>query len=352
MQTEHRRADGQIRPRPTLKDVAERSGYALRTVKKVMGGEPNVRERTREAVLRAAEELHYTRNRAASALARNRQVKLAVVYSQTTDAYFPEVEQGFRQCHKELVDFGLDLEFHITRQLGWQAQKPLLDALLADDSIRGVVVQPFSANQLNSEINALVAAGKPVVTFGADAPDSQRLCYVGPDAYRSGRIGGQILANYVGKRGKVFVINQGFDHMQTRQRCRGFRDRMTEHYPNIQTFEMNLPENSNLYYDTVHSIVTHEDVAGIFCTDANTSVAGRVLRDLHRQDIALVGFDLSTEGIELMRGGFIKVIIEQKPESFSYLALRLLFQYITEGKVPEVINKTPLYIMTSECIED
>ncbi len=337
--------------RPTLKDVAEKSGYALRTVKKVMGGEPNVRDKTREAVLRAAEELQYTRNRAASALARNQRVKLAVVYSQTTEAYFPEVEQGFRQCFKEYVDFGLSLEFCITRQRGWQAQKPLLDALLTREDIQGVVVQPFSATMLNGSIDALVSAGKPVVTFGADAPDSRRLCYVGPDAYKSGRIGGQILANYVGKRGKVFVINQGEDHMQTRERCRGFLDRMREHYPNIQAFEMNLPDNSNLYYDTVHSIVSNETVAGIFCTDANTCVAGQVLKDLGERDIALVGFDLSADGIALMREGFIKVIIEQKPEVFSHLATRILFRYIAEGKQPEPMNNTPLYIMTSECID-
>ena len=139
--------------------------------------------------------------------------------------------------------------------------------------------------------------------------------------------------------------------MQTRERCRGFLDRMREHYPNIQAFEMNLPDNSNLYYDTVHSIVSNETVAGIFCTDANTCVAGQVLKDLGERDIALVGFDLSADGIALRREGFIKVIIEQKPEVFSHLATRILFRYIAEGKQPEPMNNTPLYIMTSECID-
>ncbi|MCI8526287.1 MAG: substrate-binding domain-containing protein [Oscillospiraceae bacterium] len=336
--------------RPTLSDVAERSGYALRTVKKVMSGSANVRPYTRDAVLRAAEELHYTRNRAASALARRQQVRLAVIYSQTTDAYFPEVERGFRRCAGDLMDLGLSLEFHIARQRGWQAQRPLLEALLDRDDVHGVVLQPYSVSQVNDCINALAEAGKPVVTFGADAPESHRLCYVGPDAYRLGRIGGQILANYVGKRGKVFIINQGNDHMQTRERCRGFLDRVAEHYPNIQAFEVNLPENSSLYYELVRGIVENEDVAGLFCTDANTVVAGQVLKDLHAQDIALVGFDLSESGVALMNEGYIKVVIEQKPETFSYEAASVLFRHITEHYRPESINNTPMYIMTSECI--
>jgi len=336
--------------RPTLNDVAERSGYALRTVKKVMSGSLHVRPYTRDAVLQAAEELHYTRNRAASALARRQQVRLAVVYSQTTDAYFPEVEHGFRRCAQDLMDLGLSLEFHIAHQRGCQAQRPLLEALLERDDIHGVVLQPYSVSQLNDAINALAEAGKPVVTFGADAPDSLRLCYVGPDAYRSGRIGGQILANYVGKRGKVFIINQGDDHTQTRDRCRGFLDRMAEHYPDIQAFAVNLPENSNLYYEMVRGIVENEKVAGIFCTDANTMVAGQALKDLHAQDIVLVGFDLSERGAALMNEGYIKVLIEQKPDSFSYEAASILFRHITERYAPEPIHNTPVYIMTSECI--
>ena len=62
--------------RPTLKDVAAQSGYALRTVKKVMSGDPTVRDQTREAVMQAAASLSYTPNRAASALGKQKQVHI------------------------------------------------------------------------------------------------------------------------------------------------------------------------------------------------------------------------------------------------------------------------------------
>ena len=338
--------------RPTLKDVADRSGYALRTVKKVMSGDPHVRDRTKAAVLAAAEELQYTRNQVASALAKNRSVKLAVVFSEITDAYFPEIRSGFSQAQKELQDFGLLLEYHITQTKGWKVQEEILDHLRHQDDIDGVLIQPYDATALNPAIDRLVDAGKPVVTFGADAAKSKRLCYVGPDAYKSGRIGGQILANYIGKAGKVFLISQSLGHMQTSLRQRGFLDRIHDFYPNIQVFEVNLPDNSTLYYEMVHSIVSNETVDGMFCTDANTVVAGQVLSDLGRTDIALVGFDLCESGIQLMREGYIKVIIEQKPEVFAKEATLLLFQHVAEGRLPAPVNNTPLYILTSECLDE
>lgn len=337
--------------RPTLKDVADRSGYALRTVKKVMSGDPHVRERTKTAVLAAAEELHYTRNKAASALARNRTIKLAVVFSEITEAYFPEIRCGFYQAQKELQDFGLILEYHTAAVKGWKEQEVLLDALRQKADIDGVLIQPYDASALVPAIDRLVAAGKPVVTFGADAPASCRIAYVGPDAYKSGRIGGQILANYIGKSGVVFLISQSLGHMQTIDRQRGFLDRIHEFYPNIQVFEVNLPDNSTLYYEMVYSIVSNEAVNGMFCTDANTVVAGQVLADLGRTDIALVGFDLSESGIHLMKQGYIKVIIEQKPEVVAQQATELLFRHITESKPLKSVNNTPLYILTSECLD-
>jgi LacI family gluconate utilization system Gnt-I transcriptional repressor len=95
--------------RVTLNDVAERSGYALRTVKKVLAGEP-VYERTRSAVLHAARELGYQKNYISSALAKGKDTKVVVIYSETTKAYFPEVERGFRRFAEDTRDFGYELE--------------------------------------------------------------------------------------------------------------------------------------------------------------------------------------------------------------------------------------------------
>ena len=154
--------------RPTLKDVAEKSGYALRTVKKVMSGNPTVRDSTKQAVLAAAESLNYTKNRAATALAKNQSQRIAVVYTAMTKAYFPEVAEGFRTAQEGYRDFGLHLEYHILEYPGDAPQKELLESFLQRDDLDGVIIQPISATSLNPQINALVEAGIPVITFGTE----------------------------------------------------------------------------------------------------------------------------------------------------------------------------------------
>lgn len=336
--------------RPTLKDVANRSGYGLRTVKKVMSGQPGVKEQTRECILHAAQELNYTRNQAASALARNRKIRIAVVYNIVIDnAYYPEVEMGFAQAEQELRDFGLELEL-LTSTEHWSLYQPgILCQLIDRRDIDGVILAPGSGTQLNELIAQLQEAGKSVVTFGSDTVGSRRIFHVGSDGYRSGRIAAQILANYIGKRGKVYLFSGLSDDVQDKGRREGFCDRIREHYPNITVHMVNALEGD--YAELVRSVVEGGDAAGLFCTDARTILAGKVLQELNRTDIPLVGFDLSEEGKVLMRDGFIKVIIEQKPELFSYLAAKRLFTYLTEGKMHQEVEQTPMYIITSECLD-
>jgi len=342
-----------MRSRATLKDVATRSGYALRTVKKVMSGTESVGEKTRDAVLRAAKELNYQRNILASTLSKGKSRRIAIVYAETTKAYFPEVERGFVQCAEELRDFGFSIAFHKIFDRDADCQVAVLKEILADDTIHGLIMQPMSQTRLNPYIDQLAERGKPTITFGADASSDKRLCYIGPNAYKSGRIGAQILANYIGKSGSVALISDNNEHMQTVDRIRGFTDRVRERYPNLRITNLNIPINhSAAYYDIVKKLVTRESVQGIFCTDANSYIAGEALRDLNVKDTVVVGFDISQMAADLMKDGFLKVIIEQNPFHFSYTALRTMFNYLYLDEAPQRIQYTGLSILTSECLEN
>jgi len=337
--------------RPTLKDIAERSGFALRTVKKVMSGDTSVREKNRIAILEAAAELNYTPNRAASALGKQKQIRLAVVYSRFTDLYFPDVERGFQQCISELFDYGLDLEFHVTKAKEIELQQQILGSLIERDDIDGIVLQPLNQMQLNEMINALVAAGKPVATFGTDAPESNRLFYVSCNGYRAGRIAGQLMVLQRKPNGTVLILDAADGQTQMKERKRGFLEKIREMDPTLSVHCPTLPKPSD-YYQFVMEAVSEQDIAGIYVTDAHVIYAGQALKDLKRTDIPLIGYDPSEQATSLMRSGHISFILDQRPEVFSYLSAKLLFEYLSEGNKPSPIRYTPLYILTSECLDE
>ena len=342
--------EGRPRSRPTLEDDATRSGFALRTTKKVISGNEHVPEETRRRVLQAAAELGYRKNSLASALAQAHHERAALVYSEVTKEYFPEVAEGFRRFADEHYDHGFEIRFVTSRGHEVADQAATLRRLAHDDSITCVAVQPLSASGLDDAIAEVVAAGKPVVTFGSDAPDSQRLAYLGPDAYKSGRIGAQLLANYIGKAGEVLIVSRAREHLQTRDRRRGFLEMVRQYYPRIEPSDLVI-EDSDQTYTMLRERIELDRPAGVFLTFAEASTAGQVLEDLGLSDVTLVGFDLSAETAELMRRGFVKVILAQGPGTIAYQSLKLLFDLLYRDIAPAPITYTDVTVLTSECLD-
>lgn len=65
--------------RPSIYDVAKQAGVSHMTVSRVLNGHPNIRESTRERVLKAIEEMNYTRSSIARALATRRAMRIGVL---------------------------------------------------------------------------------------------------------------------------------------------------------------------------------------------------------------------------------------------------------------------------------
>lgn len=79
----------------SLADVAEKAGVSLATVSRVLADAPYpVAKQTRARVLAAAEELGYTPNAIARALARRMTNTMGIIVGDITDPYFAEIVRG------------------------------------------------------------------------------------------------------------------------------------------------------------------------------------------------------------------------------------------------------------------
>lgn len=78
----------------TIKDVARRAGVSVATVSRVMNGTAPVLEHTRERILVAARELHFTPNASARSLSTRRTTALGVVLPDLHGEFFSELLRG------------------------------------------------------------------------------------------------------------------------------------------------------------------------------------------------------------------------------------------------------------------
>ncbi len=83
------------RTKATIFDVARRAGVSIKTVSRVVNGEPNVRERTRDKVLRSVRELRYLPNAAARELGGRRSRVIGLIYENAQEfSYLNDVFSG------------------------------------------------------------------------------------------------------------------------------------------------------------------------------------------------------------------------------------------------------------------
>ncbi len=79
---------------PTISDVAKRAGVSSMTVSRVINGDSNVRDTTREAVVAAIAALNYSPNPAARSLAGSAPTRIGMLYSNPSAGFLGEVLLG------------------------------------------------------------------------------------------------------------------------------------------------------------------------------------------------------------------------------------------------------------------
>ncbi len=132
------RATRKTRNLITINDVARRAGVSPMTVSRVVNDEKNVRETTREAVLKAVRELNYVPNLAARKLASAEHVRIGVIYSNPSAAYLSEFLVGVLD---ESAGKGAELLL-VKCEADDAAAEKLAVQRLIESSVTGVVLPP------------------------------------------------------------------------------------------------------------------------------------------------------------------------------------------------------------------
>ncbi|KAF0185261.1 MAG: LacI family DNA-binding transcriptional regulator [Hyphomonadaceae bacterium] len=125
----------------TITEVAQRAGVSIKTVSRVLNGEPHVRPAVRERVLQAAKTLAYTPNQAARRLAGSRSFLIAFLYNNPSPSYVAGIQTGAARRCREL---GYHLVVEPLEQEVGNELEPLtaLVKTLAPDGI--ILIPPLS----------------------------------------------------------------------------------------------------------------------------------------------------------------------------------------------------------------
>ena len=272
----------------TIHEVARRAGVSPMTVSRVTNGEDNVRESTRDAVMRAVRELNYSPNPAARSLAGAHGTRIALIYTNPSAAYLSELLVG-----------ALDMASGSTLQLvleKWDDLKPAAERAAVREvarSVAGVVLPPplCESTTISSE---LAAAGVPVVAIATGRFRADVSC-VRIDDFRAAS---DMTAHLIGLgHTRIGFIKGHPNQTASLQRLAGFQTKMEESgiAPNPTYIEQGyFTYRSGL--DAAEQLLDRKrPPTAIFAS--NDDMAAAVISVAHRRgldvprDLSVVGFD-------------------------------------------------------------
>jgi LacI family transcriptional regulator len=305
----------------TLEDIARLTGCSRSTVSRVINGDANVSESTRQKVKKVIAELNFQPNLAARGLASGQTHILGLIVplsvtSIFSDPFYPQLIQSVSKTSSQR-DYSIML---------WLAspefERRTIHQVLYNGLIDGVIVSAMPLN--DSIIQSLAKSNLPFATIGRN-PNDDKTCFIDVDNYNGAReavdhlykMGRRRIATIAGP-GNVIV---GFD------RLRGYKDAILEHgleYDPDLVVEGDFSDAGG-YIAALKLINKHPD--GIFATSDVMAVAAiRALVEAGLkvpEDVAIVGFDdislasrsvpaLTTirQPIELMGASVVNMLID------------------------------------------
>ncbi|MBT8137259.1 MAG: LacI family DNA-binding transcriptional regulator [Gammaproteobacteria bacterium] len=206
--------------RPTIADVARLAGVSIKTVSRVANDEPNVREGTREKVLKVIADLNYQPNPSARSLASRRSYLVGLLYDNPSSAYLVNIQEGALRTSRAT---GYDMIIHpcVYKDPNLTAG---LQMMIAQSKVDGLILTP-PLSDMNSVVQLLEGLGMPFVRVApADRNDTSRSIYTN-DADACAEM--TTYLHSLGHEDIAFIIGHP-DHGAVAQRYDGFRAGMKQ----------------------------------------------------------------------------------------------------------------------------
>lgn len=273
----------------TIYDVAKRAGVGIGTVSRVLNGSPQVREKTRQRVLAAIEELNYRPSPIAQRLSLRKTLTIGVITPFFTRPSFVErlrgVEAAVAESEYDLIVY--NVETTAKRDVCFRE-------VPARQRVDGVII--ISLSPSDEDVARWAEAGVPTVLVDAHHPALSRVVV---DDVAGGYMATQHLIE-LGHRKIAYVsdpLDNSFNFTSSRDRYQGYRQALADHGLSFQPEYHQADEHGRAQARAMtHRLLDLDDPPTAIFAASDTQAMGvlEALRErgLHApDDVAVIGYD-------------------------------------------------------------
>ena len=255
--------------------------------------------------------------------------KLAFVTNNASD-FWIIARKGTEKAAREIP--GIEVEFRIPADGTAAEQQRQVDDLLAK-GIHGIAISPVDPKNQTPMLNR-AAEQSLVLTQDSDAPDSNRVCYIGTDNVAAGRQAGELVKEALPQGGKIMVFVGMLDAANAQQRLQGLKEALEGSNVQIIDVRQDNTDRVRAKSNAADTLVNNADIAGMVgLWSYNGPAILSAVREANKIDkVKIIAFDEEDLTLEGVKEGAIYATVVQQPFEFGFRSMELMAKYLNGDK--------------------
>ncbi|MFE5430553.1 sugar ABC transporter substrate-binding protein [Peribacillus simplex] len=257
-------------------------------------------------------------------------LKIGVVLKQLNTEYWKIVMAGAEDAAKEL---GAEVDF-----LGPQAETQYEQQIkmIEDQIATGVNALVVAPSQPDSVIPALHNAdqsGIPVVLVDTDADFKDKVSFVGTGNLKAGQLAGKHIAELLKDGDKVAILRGQMGSQTFDERVNGFQEALAD--KDIEFIVQDAQHDREKSVNILENILTaNPDIKAVYATSDEMALgAAKALANKGKQNIPLIGFDGTPNGLAALQDGDMVANVAQDPYNMGFQAIEAAVKAVKGEKV-------------------
>ncbi|MBW5423270.1 substrate-binding domain-containing protein [Streptomyces sp. BG9H] len=221
------------------------------------------------------------------------------------------------------------------------------------EGVKSIIVNPVDSDAAGPAVRGANKQDIPVVAADRGVNKAETATLVASDNVAGGRLAARTLAEKLGGKGKVVVLQGTPGTSASRERGQGFAEGIKA-YPGIEVVARQPADfDRTKGLDVMTNLLqSNKGVGGVFAENDEMALgAVKALGNKAGASVPVVGFDGTPDGLKAVEAGTLYASVAQQPKELGRIAVENAVR-AAQGKKVRGMVKVPVKVVTSKNVKN
>lgn len=274
--------------------------------------------------------------------------KVGMSLSTLNNPFFVQMKDG---AQAEARKAGIDLTVTDAQNDASQQANQLQN--FTSSGVSSIIVNPVDSDAVGPGVRSANKADIPVIAADRGVNKADAATLVASDNVAGGKLAADALADKLGGKGSIVILQGTAGTSASRERGAGFAEGLKA-YPDIKVVAKQPADfDRTKGLDVMTNLVqSHPGITGVFAENDEMALgAVKALGSKAGKSVSVVGFDGTPDGLKAVEAGTLYASVAQQPSELGRIAVQNAVKAAKGEKVEKTV-KVPVKVVTRENVAD